>query len=134
MQFTVVQSRLQPLLTISPRPVSLDCHQLAEDSSWRDSIDQELREWSTSSKNLVKCISERIRRRADFLLAEKKRLEADAKEKHKKIRDEQKELEAEKAAMRGVHKFQSTQVKLNVGGHPFTTSRTTLTSHPGSML
>lgn len=46
---------------------------------------------------------------------------------------ERQKLEDEKKAMEGVSKFQSTQVKLNVGGQRFATSRSTL-KHPDSIL
>ena len=42
--------------------------------------------------------------------------------------------EAEKAAMHQAHTFQSNKVRLDVGGHKFTTSLQTLTSVPDTYL
>ena len=43
-------------------------------------------------------------------------------------------LDAEKAAMEKTYAFQTSQIKLDVGGHKFTTSLPTLTSVPDTYL
>jgi len=49
-------------------------------------------------------------------------------------RAERAALDAEKAAMEKTYAFQASKIKLDVGGHTFTTSKTTLTSVPDTFL
>ncbi len=50
------------------------------------------------------------------------------------LAEERRVFEAEKERMRGVYEFQKQKVKLDVGGHRFSTSRATLLGVPGSFL
>ena len=65
---------------------------------------------------------------------EENTMRAQIEEERKHLETEIEEWKAEKEAMKSVHTFQSGRLKLDVGGHKFTTSRTTLTSQPDSML
>lgn len=60
---------------------------------------------------------------------ERKRVETQAQLEQQRL-----ELEAEKKTMENVHKFQSNQVTLDVGGKRFKTSLSTLRKEPNTML
>jgi hypothetical protein len=61
-------------------------------------------------------------------------MRAQIQKERKQVESEKDNWAAEKEAMESVHTFQSGRLKLDVGGHKFTTSLTTLTSKPESML
>jgi hypothetical protein len=57
---------------------------------------------------------------------------AEAEKKSREVQEDRAALEEEKAAMEKAHTFQASIIRLNVGGHSFTTSRMTLTSVPNT--
>ena len=108
--------------------------------------------WAEKVQGNLSQVTQTLNDRADALKVAKEELEKELEEKHAKLEEDEEamlaqieekrkqlqakveELEAEKKAMKDVHTFQSGRLKLDVGGHKFTTSRTTLTSQPDSML
>ncbi|KAI9258794.1 hypothetical protein BDA99DRAFT_514174 [Phascolomyces articulosus] len=55
-------------------------------------------------------------------------------ERQKSLEHEKKKYDREEQVMKEVRRFQHEKVKLNVGGKPFVTSKTTLTRDPNSLL
>ena len=108
--------------------------------------------WSEKVQGNLSQVTQTVNDRADALKVTKEELEKELEAKRAKLEEDEEamlaqieekrnqlqakveELEAEKKAMKDVHTFQSGRLKLDVGGHKFTTSRTTLTSQPDSML
>ena len=108
--------------------------------------------WAEKVQGNLSQVTQTLNDRADALKVAKEELEKELEEKHAKLEEDEEamlaqieekrkqlqakveELEAEKKAMKDVHTFQPGRLKLDVGGHKFTTSRTTLTSQPDSML
>ncbi|XP_065835005.1 uncharacterized protein [Oscarella lobularis] len=79
-------------------------------------------------------MSRKRREFRDEMEAERKELTAEKAAAMGEIRKEREKLEEQKKAMEGVYKFQSSKIKLDIGGTKFTTSLETLCSEPGSML
>ena len=82
-------------------------------------------------------IEEQQKKEAEFEkeMADKRRqLFNDSQEQKAEIKAEFQKLEDEKKAIEGVYKFQSSRVKLDVGGQRFTTSRSTLIKQSDTML
>ena len=122
------------------------------DATWVENVTQTVTVLSESMQINLSEVTKALNKRADALkdaeeqmkkeietrraeLQEKEEaMRAEIKEERKQLRIETEKLEAEKEAMKGVHTFQSGRLKLDVGGHKFTTSCTTLTSQPDSML
>ena len=122
------------------------------DATWVENVTQTVTVLSESMQTNLSEVTKALNKRADALkdaeeqmkkeletrrseLQEKEEaMRAEIEEERKQLRIETEKLEAEKEAMKGVHTFQSGRLKLDVGGHKFTTSRTTLTSQPDSML
>jgi len=79
--------------------------------------------------------AERVRVEANVAAAKvKEDAETEAAEILRKAGVEREALDAEKAAMEKTYDVQTSKIKLDVGGHTFTTSRTTLTSVPDTYL
>ena len=71
---------------------------------------------------------------AEAAVKVKEDAEAEAAEIRRKAAAERAALDAEKAAMEKTYAFQTSIIKLDVGGHKFTTSLPTLTSVPDTYL
>ena len=87
--------------------------------------------------NLEQRIKEQNKAEAEFEKEiERRRVEADKdiEQQRTSVERQRHELDEEKCAMQDVHKFQSSQIKLDVGGKHFTTSLSTLTREQDSML
>eukprot|EP01116_Phalansterium_solitarium_P003870 TRINITY_DN146_c0_g1_i1.p1 TRINITY_DN146_c0_g1~~TRINITY_DN146_c0_g1_i1.p1 ORF type:complete len:379 (-),score=39.47 TRINITY_DN146_c0_g1_i1:263-1399(-) len=78
----------------------------------------------------LKTVDKEIAQKKQDLEEEWKRLEAEKKQ----LKEDRESLEHEIKLMEEVHTMQKGQVKLDVGGHMFSTSVTTLTKEHGSML
>ena len=68
------------------------------------------------------------------LKTERARIEKEAQQKTKAVEEAMLKLEAEKKHMNGIYEMQCSHVKLDVGGHIFSTSLNTLTRDKTSML
>ena len=68
------------------------------------------------------------------LRKESLQFEEEKKRFEEEVEMTKKQLEEERKRMESVHQFQSSKVKLDVGGFHFTTSRSTLTKFPNTML
>ena len=79
-------------------------------------------------------MSRKRREFRDEMEAERKELKVEKAAAMEEIRKEREKLEEQKKAMEGVYKFQSSKIKLDIGGTKFTTSLETLCNEPGSML
>jgi hypothetical protein len=108
---------------------------------WKTELDSAIENVSSvlrgKQKHLEQRIEEQDKAEARFVTEiERRRCEAEKEieEKRTAVERQREELDEEKHAMQGVHKFQSGQVKLDVGGHRFTTSLSTLTKDEDSML
>ena len=118
------------------------------DVTWVENVTQTVTALSENLSEVTKALNKRANALKDAEEQMKKDIEtrraelqekedamrAEIKEERKQLRIETEKLEAEKEAMKVVHTFQSGRLKLDVGGHKFTTSCTTLTSQPDSML
>ena len=86
---------------------------------------------------LKRRIEEQRKKEAEFereMTDKRRQLFAHSQKQTAEIKAEFQKLEDEKKAMEGVYKFQSSRVKLDVGGQCFTTSRSTLTKQSDTML
>ncbi|XP_062521752.1 uncharacterized protein LOC134196590 [Corticium candelabrum] len=127
------------MTTLERGPSEVDC-------TWEANLVEELDTLTQTSKTKFQEFADEINQRAKALVAaeanklhdEKERQLREIEEKKQKVgadlQIERQQWEDEKKSMEHIQKFQSSLVKLNVGGHKFTTSLTTLRSQPDSML
>ena len=117
-----------------------------------DTMAKQVENWQKSFDNAVQTVTGLLRSQEELLkrrieeqqkkeaeferdMADKRRqVLADSQEQKAEIKAGFQKLEDEKKAMEGVYKFQSSRVKLDVGGQRFTTSRSTLTKQSDTML
>ena len=77
---------------------------------------------------------ERLKAQRQAIQTDRAAMEAELKSKTEKLDQERATFEAEKKSVAATNQSLKSKVKLNVGGSTYDTSRTTLTSVPGSML
>ncbi|XP_062522028.1 uncharacterized protein LOC134196823 [Corticium candelabrum] len=126
------------MTTLERGPSEVDC-------TWKANLAEELDTFTQTSKTKFQGFADEINQRAQYVMAAEAKLREETKRQHQEIeekgrrvddeiREKQQRLEDEKKSMENVYKFQCGKVKLDVGGHKFTTSLTTLKSQPDSML
>jgi hypothetical protein len=91
--------------------------------------------------NELKVEQQKAREESARMLAEAHEAAAEVKNDAQRVEETRRDverdrttLEKEKAAMEKAHTFQTSKILLDVGGHKFSTSRTTLTSVPDTYL
>jgi len=95
-----------------------------------ESLEERKREWSKKLEEV-----EKVRAEADAAAVKVKEVaEAEAAEIRRVAATERAALDAEKAAVEKTYAFQTSIIKLDVGGHKFNTSLPTLTSVPDTYL
>ncbi|XP_062522009.1 uncharacterized protein LOC134196804 [Corticium candelabrum] len=113
--------------------------------TWEANLVEKLYTLTQTSKTKFQEFADEINQRAKAAMAAEAKLREETERQHKEIDEKKQKVEAglqterqqwedEKKAMEHIQKFQSSLVKLNVGGHKFTTTLTTLKSQPDSML
>ncbi len=102
--------------------------------TWKADLVEELDTLTRTSKRKFQKFADEIKQRAKAVVAAEAKLGKKRRKVEDDIKQMQQRLKDEKKSMKNVYKFQCSQVKLNVGGHKFSTSLTTLRSQPDSML
>ena len=108
--------------------------------------------WKIDIENTVTFLLDKFRKREEDLMKaknelesarqafdqemklERARFEKEVSEKNKELEKAREKFEDEKTRMNDLYEIQSSHVKLDVGGHIFSTSLTTLTRDKNSML
>lgn len=85
-------------------------------------------------EELHDAFQEDINNQRDQLAAEKKQISKEIESLRLQLEKEKQLFKKEKKMMKEVKRFQRERIKLNIGGHKFETSLTTLTKHPSSMF
>ena len=115
------------------------------DCTWEANVVEELDTLTQTSKTNFQDFADEINQRAKAVMAAEAKLREETERQHKEIEEKKLKVETdmqtgrqqwedEKKSMEHIQKFQSSLVKLNVGGHKYTTSLTTLRTQPDSML
>jgi hypothetical protein len=126
--------------TSEPGDLSL-MDRILENPSWATDVDinlvtinKTLRQRADELKDAEKQLKKEVERKRAQLKEEENTMRAQIQKERKQVESEKDNWATEKEAMERVYTFQSGRLKLDVGGHKFTTSLTTLTSKPESML
>lgn len=110
-------------------------------ADWCESVRKQMKDLLGSFKrreDQLKTMEEKLNSdRADFdreMVLQQEKAQASFAKEILEFENEKEKLEMEKERMKKVYNFQSNKVKLDVGGHVFSTSLTTLRRDPESML
>ena len=79
-------------------------------------------------------LEESKRKFEEKMKVERERLEQESEERTRVFQEERSKLEEEKKYMQNIYDIQCSHIKLNVGGHVYSTSLSTLTRDKSSML
>jgi len=101
---------------------------------YTNTIVSTLQEKQNEIVSSVRQEEQRLQAERQAIQSDREAMEADLEAKTAKLDQERATFEAEKKSVAAMNKVLKSKLKLDVGGTPSTTSRTTLTSVPGSML
>lgn len=114
---------------------------MSQKKEWRDSVNEKMHD-------LLECFQKReaeLSRLAEQLeiqraeldketMKRKQATDQDITEQYRRLQEERNSFELEMKRMSDVQEFQSSRIQLDIGGHKYTTSLSTLRKDPNSML
>lgn len=110
-------------------------------TEWSESVHKQMKDLLESfnkREEQLKTLTEKLKSdRAEFdqeMASRREKAEAKFAKEHLEFEIKKEKFEMERRRMKKVFNFQSSKVKLDVGGHLFSTSLTTLKRDPDSML